>query len=336
MGFAFRHPLIVAPMAGGPTTPELVAASSRAGALGSVGAAYLSPAAITEFINRVRSMTTEPIGVNLFVPAPPVAPSVDEISRATAACAPFRDRFGLVAPPVLPPFEENFDDQFEAVLAAKPYVFSTTFGLLAREYVRAAQSRGALVMGTATTIDEALAQEDAGCDAVVLQGIEAGGHRGIFDARAEDPCVPAFELLRAARGRLRKPYVAAGGLMNRSLITEALKLGAAAVQMGTAFLLCREAGTSAPYRARLGGDRRETRTTRAFSGRLARGVPNQFMDEVREILPYPAQNKFTRDIRNACAKAGSSECLALWSGSGDGEISKASCAEIIESLFERD
>jgi nitronate monooxygenase len=333
-----KHPLIVAPMAGGPSSVELVAASSTAGALGSMGAAYSNPVAIAQFSDAVRQRTDRPFAINLFIPAP--VPRIDrsQVERAIEATARYRAEFDLPAPDVAPPFEEDFDAQFEAVLKAEPAVLSFVFGVLPAEHSRAARNAGIVLIGSATTFAEAQALDDSDVDMIALQGFEAGGHRGIFDRNAADQEIPRDDLLAQSAGRIRAPLIAAGGLMNASDICAVLRAGAQAVQMGTAFLVCAEAGTSAPYKARLLDPAgRPTRTTRAFSGRLARGIENRFMDEMTAkadaILPFQAQNKFTRDIRNASAARGLADFLSLWAGSGRGDLWQGSAAALIDQLF---
>jgi nitronate monooxygenase len=332
-----KHPLIVAPMAGGPSSVELVAACSAAGALGSMGGAYSNPAAITQFANAVRQQTDRPFAINLFIPAP--APFIDreQVDRAIEATSQYRAELDLPAPNVVPPFEEDFDAQFEAVMKAKPAALSFVFGVLPSEHSRAARNAGIVLIGTATTFAEAQVLDDADVDAIALQGFEAGGHRGIFDAGGADEEIPLHDLLAQCAGRVRSPLIAAGGLMMARDVDVALRAGAQAVQLGTAFLACAEAGTSKPYKAKLLEPGRPTRTTRAFSGRLARGIENRFMIEMATkadaILPFQAQNKFTRDIRNASAARGSADFLSLWAGTGQGELWQGPASELIEQLF---
>ena len=333
-----KHPLIVAPMAGGPTSVDLVAAASAAGALGAAGGAYLSAAAIETFAAQVRQQTDRPFSINLFIPHSIPEVATDRVERAAAATARYRRELELPSPQLVPPYEEDFDAQFEAVLRIKPACFSFVFGPLPAGYVREAKKAGIPLIGTATTLDEARALEESGVDAVVLQGFEAGGHRGIFDAKAADPEIGMRDLLVQCVGTIRLPLIAAGGIMTPSDIRAALQAGARAVQMGTAFLTCVEAGTSAPYRRKLlETPERRTRTTRAFSGRFARGIENRFMDEMDgkpdAILPFPAQNKFTRDIRAASTAKGLPDFLSLWSGTGKGELWQGSAAELIGRLF---
>jgi nitronate monooxygenase len=332
-----RGPLFVAPMAGGPTTPELVVASSQAGALGFIGGAYYDKKGLLDFAKKVRAQTEQPFGINLFIPRclPPV--SAEQIAQAQSATAAYRTELRLPTPALEPPYEEDFDAQFEAVLAIKPRVMSFIFGILGAEHLKAARQAHIMVMGTATNVDEAQQLEASGVDAIILQGIEAGGHRALFSPTQADPEIPTQELLKRCAEKIRLPLIAAGGIMNANDIRLSLRHGAQAVQMGTAFLVCREAGTSAPYRQTLlASDGRRTKTTRVFSGRLARGIENRFMREMEQratsILPFPAQNKFTRDLRQASQQQGSPDFLSLWSGTGAGDLWTGSATDLIRQL----
>jgi nitronate monooxygenase len=333
-----KYPLIVAPMAGGPSSPELVISACNAGAMGSIGAAYSSPLQIKDFVMKVRAETSAPFSINLFIPGPEPLITDKQIIRAIELTRPFREELGIPQPQLFPPYEENFDSQFEMVLKLKPHVFTFVFGILKSEYVKAAKKENILLIGTATSVEEALLLQDSGVDAITLQGFEAGGHRGIFDPNEADPSICTLDLIKSCRQKIKTPIIAAGGIMDSQDIQNALSMGSDAVQMGTAFLTCKEAGTSAPYKkALLSSSTRKTKTTRAFSGRLARGIHNRFMEEMDKhpeaILPFQAQNKFTRDIRNASAKQESSDFISLWSGTGKGLLWTGSASELIEKLF---
>jgi nitronate monooxygenase len=333
-----KHPLVVAPMAGGPSSVELVAESSISGALGSVGAAYSSPTAIEEFAAKVRQRTERPFAINLFIPHPVPEVSASQIEAAINGTARYRAELGLPTPFLQAPYEENFDGQFEAVLRIRPSAFTFVFGSLPRDHTKAARKRNILLIGTATTPKEAEALEESDVDAIVLQGIEAGGHRGIFDPAGRDEEIKTFDLLSACLGKRHVPLIAAGGIMTAEDVKRALSAGAAAVQMGTAFLVCAQAGTSAPYKAKLlTAIDRKTRTTRVFSGRLARGIENRFMTEMESqpdaVMPFPAQNTFTRDLRSASAATGSGDFLSLWAGTGRGELWQGSAGKLIDNLF---
>jgi nitronate monooxygenase len=327
-------PIIQAPLAGGGDTPDLVAAVAEAGGLGFIGAAYLAPAQITEAAGAVRARTNRPFGINLFAPLP--APSLpDDPAPALAALASYHAELGL-PPPALPArASENFSEQLGAALESGASVFSVALGLLPNDAIAAVKSRGMFLIGTATTPEEAVEQEKAGVDAIVAQGSEAGGHRATFSAAFDVGMIGTMALVPQAVDAVRVPVIASGGIMDGRGIVAALALGAAAVQMGTAFLTCAEAGVPEAYKAAiLAAKPHETQITRAFSGRPARGIVNRFMREMerREPLPFPLQNALTRPLRAAAAKAGRAEFLSLWAGQGLGMARRQSAAELVARL----
>ena len=315
-----RHPLVLAPMAGGPSTPALCAAVSEAGGLGSYGAAYLAPEKLRDEIRAIRAATSRPFAINLFADDG-VAADEATLTAAREALARFRAELGLppagpraalpdVAIPPLAPLAE-------VLLEERVPVFSFTFGIPPREMLDACRKAGIATMGTATTVAEAQALEQAGVDFVCAQGAEAGGHHGTFDRDAEPPLIGTLALVPQVVDAVRLPVIAAGGIMDGRGFAAALALGAGAVSLGTAFLRCPEAGTSAPYRAALRQARDDaTVITRAFSGRAARGLSNRFTREMSSapIAPYPIQNALTREIRAAAARLGDPGFLSLWAG----------------------
>jgi len=335
---SLHGPLIQAPMAGGATTPELVAAVSNAGALGSLGGAYLNPTELEAAIRQVKTLTRRPFAVNLFAPCAEPVLNDDQIHAALIATKSYRDELGISDPAVKPPFSQNFADQFAVLLKEQPAAFSFTFGLLERNLLEECRKRDILIFGTATTVQEGLTLEEIGVDAVVAQGAEAGAQRGTFSSQRQDLFIGLAALVPALASKLRIPVIAAGGVMNGRGIAAVLALGAKAAQLGTAFLACDESGISKPYRnALLDPQRRATRLTRAFSGRWARGLENRFMVEMasREnaILPFPAQNAFTQDIRKKAAELGMPDFLSLWAGQGVGLIRAMKAAMLVETLF---
>jgi nitronate monooxygenase len=333
-----EHPLIQAPLAGGGDTPDLVAAVCNAGAIGFIGAAYSTPAQISELASAVRRKTKRPFGINLFAPLPETS-AVINIQAAVQKVAPFFEELGLPAPsaPALP--ASSFSKQLAAVLETDASVFSFTFELPQADAILAVKSRGMYVMGTATTVEEAIALEKAGVDAVVTQGSEAGGHRGTFIGDFNSGMIGTMSLVPQVADAVRIPVIASGGIMDGRGIAAALSLGASAVQLGTAFLTCSEAGIPEAYmEAILHAREDQTRVTRAFSGRPARGIVNRFMTEVEcgnstdPILPFPLQNALTRPLRNAAAKQGRPEFLSLWSGQGVRMARRQSAADLVARL----
>ncbi len=329
-----NSPLIQAPMAGGATTPELVAAVSNAGGLGSFAAGYLNAQQITSGIAEIHALTDRPFAVNLFMPEYPFA-LTEKIEQIQAIMEPFRQELGIEAAcPVNPP---DFTAQVEAVLAAQVPIFSFTFGLLSNELVQRFKAQDCLLIGTATNVREALALQTIGVDYIVAQGSEAGGHRGTFSGDVDSGLTGTMALVPQLTAALNTPVLAAGGIMNGKGIVAALALGAEGVQMGTAFLSCEESGIPESYRqALLAQEGDDTALTRAFSGKWARGIRNRFMVEMRtaeDVIPdYPIQNGLTRDIRQAATQQSRPEFMSLWAGQAVALSQACTVAELLARL----
>lgn len=333
-----EQPIFLAPLGGGPSTPALAAAVANAGGLGAIAAAYLAPTEIIDIVRQTRALTARPLNVNLFTGGYHVTTSQD-MSPMLAAIAEVHRELGLPLPaaPEIP--SEPFADQFEAILAAKPKVFSFTFGIPSSDVIERAKRAGMLVFGTATTVAEGRLLEAAGVDAVVAQGSEAGGQRGTFDGSFEAGLVPLMELISGLVESLKIPVIASGGLMDGHDIVRVLKAGASAAQLGTAFLCCPESGASEAYkRALLAARDGHTAITYAFTGRAARGLENRFTrsmaGRLADTLPFPIQNLLTRDLRKASAKRGDPEFLSLWAGTGVARLRAIPAAELMQRLIE--
>ena len=332
-----EHPIILAPMGGGPGTPALAAAVSNAGCLGSLAGGYLTPEQIHAEIAKTRALTDRPFNVNLFAGGYHTQSDRDagpilEVMRDIHA------KFQLPEPTVPEVGPDPFDAQVEAILDARPAVFSFTFGIPPQTTLQALRAAGIVIIGTATTLLEAEMLAEAGVDAIVAQGLEAGAHRGTFAAAFTDALVPTLDLTRQIAATVRTPVIASGGIMSGHDIAVALAAGASAVQLGTAFLACPEAGTSEAYRrALLNSSGDDTVITRAYSGRAARGIRNTFIDRIAErdelILPFPFQNSLTRPMRTAAAKAGDAGYLSLWAGTGVSQIRTLPAADLISTLL---
>lgn len=330
------HPIVQAPMAGGATTPELVAAVSNAGALGSFAAATLSPSAMVESIQRVRALTSRPFNVNLFVLEEP-DPDEAELASAQARLAPYRAALGLTAAPRPAKFCENNQAQIATLLALAPPVVSFTFGILDADTVAQFRQKGSFVIGTATTVAEAKAWEAAGADAICVQGIEAGGHRGTFLGDFEQSGIGLMALIPQAARAVNVPLIAAGGIMDGKGIAAALILGAQAAQLGTAFLCCPEAGIHPGWKQRIPHTSDDgTRLTRVFSGKYARSIITDFMQQLRpfehDVPAYPIQNALTAEIRRAAAKQGQLEMMSLWAGQGAALARTLPAAQLVQTL----
>ncbi|MCT7656856.1 nitronate monooxygenase [Mycobacterium deserti] len=325
-------PVIVAPMAGGPSTPELAAAGTNAGGLGFVPGGYLSADTFGERLAAARQQAQGPIGANLFVPQPSAA-RPEAIERYTAALAADAERYGAQLG------EPRFDDdawaaKLDVLLDVRPEVASFTFGLPSADECRRLREAGVTTVGTVTTLAEAEAAIECGVDALAAQGPAAGGHRGTFDTTAEPSAQPLDDLL-AAVTTLGLPVVAAGGLMTADDIARVRDAGAVAAQLGTAFLLADEAGSSPVHRAALqDGGFTETAVTKAFSGRYARGLRNRFIDEHEAHAPfgYPEVHYLTSPLRAASVRAGSPDAVNVWAGIGFRHARAGTVAEIFSRL----
>lgn len=315
-----RYPILQAPMAGGPTTPSLVAAVGRAGALGGFGFAYTEPAAMREQVEAARAIAPVPVHVNLFVDPAPPAPSAEAVSAALAALAPMYAAVGAEPPRgVDAPYAPDLDAQIEAALALRPAVLSSHFGAFAPEVIARAKAQGTLIAGSAVSLEDAQRLERLGADFVIAQGAEAGGHRGTLAADAHDPMLGTLALVRLVVRHCRVPVVAAGGIMDGEGLAAAIALGACGTQMGTAFLAVDESGAPAAHREALfEAPRAGTAITRAFSGRPARGIRNAYIERTsapgHPLLPFPIQNKATGPMRAAAARAGMRDYMSLWAG----------------------
>jgi nitronate monooxygenase len=333
-----EHPILLAPMAGSGGTPELAAAVSNAGGLGAWGGAYSKPDEIAAAIRRIRQLTDRPFNVNLFAGGYETDPKVDPRPMLEIV-AEAHAKLGL-PPPVLPPVPSDpFDAQLEAVLEERPPIFSFTFGVPSPKQLAALKQRGIAIGGSATTVEEARRLAQAGVDAIIAQGAEAGAHRGTFAGSFEESMVPLATLVREICASVAVPVIASGGVMDGRDVAAVMKLGAAAVQLGTAFLPCPESGAPPVYkRALLDAKKDTTVITRAFSGRPARGIPNTFMAMVagkeHAILPFRQQNDLTRPMRNASGFQGVAEFISLWAGQGVARSRAMPAADLVNTLLE--
>lgn len=316
-------PVIAAPMAGGPSTPELVTAVGEEGGLGFLAAGYQSASALSDQVMAVRELSNRPFGVNLFVPERSLEGAGAEALRAhvaayRAALQPEAERLGVA----LPEPDWADDDDWEAKIALLTLVdpvpvVSFTFGVPGGNVVQDLQAVGTAVWVTVTTPAEAEAARDVGVDALVVQGFDAGGHRSTHRVADVPNELDHLALLPMLAG-LALPMIAAGGVTTAGDVHRARTAGAVAVQVGTAFLLANEAGTSPAHRLGLTDPTLRTTVTRAFSGRPARGLANRFAREHADQAPaaYPVVDQLTKPLRAAAAAAGDIGGVSLWAGSG--------------------
>ena len=330
---ALSVPVIVAPMAGGPTTPELAAAGTNAGGLGFLAAGYLSADALAERITAARALTSGPLGVNLFVVRSSAA-LPGSIHRYAQTLGSESKRYEVHLG------EPRYDDdqwaaKFEVVMDLKPEVVSFTFGLPEAAECVTLRSAGITTIGTITTLAEAELAVAIGVDAVAAQGPAAGGHRGTLDPVAAPPTQPLTQLLRATTVGLDVPVIAAGGLMTAVDVADVLASGAVAASLGTAFLLADEAGSSPVHRGALQDPQfAETVVTRCFSGRYARGLRNRFIEDHDGAAPfgYPEIHHMTSPLRAAAVRAGDPHGTNVWAGTGFKKARAAAVADIISDL----
>jgi len=332
-----RRPVIVAPMAGGPSTPELVIAAANAGAVGFLAAGYKTPAAMAAQIAAVRAATSERFGVNLFVPGRPSADATS-IAGYVGSLAPHAEAVG--APLGEATWDDDLlDEKIAILLADPPALVSFTFGCPPADLIAALPDLGCQVVVTVTEPGEAEIAAAAGADLLCVQGSEAGGHRGTFSA---DTATGEGAALIPLMGEIvlvtDLPRIAAGGIMSPAHVQAALAAGAVAVQCGTAFLRCRESGAHDLYKNALVDPRYSATTmTRAFSGRWARGLVNGFILEHGDApAGYPEINNATRSLRAAAAGQGDTERISMWAGQGFRSALDRPAGEIIAWLSGED
>lgn len=329
------YPIVQGPM-NGASPVGLVVSVSQAGGLGSLAAALLDPGTIVAKVAEIRRGTSKPFAVNLFVNRAPEI-SHDHLDTALARLEPAMATLGLKREPAPLRFCEDFDQQVEALLEAGPPIVSFTFGIVPRETVDRFHEKGILVIGTATNVTEALAWESVGADAICAQGIEAGGHRATFLGDFEQSGIGLMALIPQVRQAVSVPIIAAGGIADGRSVAAALVLGADAAQLGTAFLVSPEAGIAKPWlNAVLNSKSDSTRLTRSFSGRLARGIVNDFMEQMRpyeaEFPPYPVQNALTAELRRTATESGNSGYMSLWAGQASPLVRTMPAGQLVQKL----
>lgn len=330
-----RVPIVAAPMAGGCSTPALVSEVAAAGGLGFLAAGYRSVDELAAEVATVRTAGTDLFGVNLFVPdtEPPDEPAVAAYREALLDLAA---DLGLATLPHPRPDDDGWSDKIDLLVDQPVPVVSFTFGLPDRTTVQRLHDVDTFLVGSVTSLADAHAAEDAGLDALVVQGPEAGGHQATFRTSDPAPTLPLDDLLGAVLGEVSVPVLAAGGLATADDIRRVLDAGAAGAQLGTAFLLAEEAGTLPTHRAALTHPAFvRTRATRAFSGRLTRGLDNAFIEAFDALAPacYPAVNQVTGPLRRAAAAAGDAQHTHLWAGTGFSQASQLPTAELMARLW---
>lgn len=329
------RPFVGAPMAGGPSTPELAAAVCEAGGLGQLAGAYLGVEDLRARIGRTRELTSRPFGVNLFVPTDTTAAAGPEVERYAAALRPEAERHGLSLPEPDWHDTDHWPDKLALLLAERVAVVSFHFGCPPPQVVQQLHDVGTRVVISATTPDEAVAAEAVGADAVCLQAATAGGHRGTHTVAAHPNDLDAPALLAAALPAVAVPLVVAGGLATREQVRAVLAAGATAVQVGTALLRTPEAGTRAAHReALVAPGWSGTVVTRAFTGRPARVLRNRFTDRYGDLAPaaFPVVGQLTARLRARAAADADPQGMALYAGTGHREARAEPAGEVLRDL----
>src|SRR5579863_6474181 len=326
------YPIIQGPL-GGLSSQRLTAAVSNFGGLGSFGALGLAPEAIQDVIAEIRSLTSKPFAMNLWVSMEDEGARTSDVNAFNRSLAPLAVHLaalGAPRPEYKPYSPVRFEDQARVLLDANVPAFSFICGVPPTEILGECRAKGVVTIGTATTPDEAAVLRDAGVDAIVASGFEAGGHRGSFLRSPEDSLTGTFSLVPQIVDIVDVPVIAAGGIGDARGVVAALALGADAVQMGTVFLTCEESGASRLHREALRGTQgRHTALTKGFTGRLARGIHNRIMEELNregtEILPYPLQRGLVRNLSIGAEAAGRFDLVPMWAGQS---ASLSACTDV--------
>jgi nitronate monooxygenase len=337
-----RYPIVQGPFGGGISTARLVATVSNRGGLGSYGAHMLGPDEIGRVVAEIRALTLQPFAMNLWVSnrdEGTLQIGRSDFDRVAKLFAPYFDELGSSVPPFPERMHPLFQDQVHALIEAGPPVFSFVFGVPAADILAKCRKRGIVTIGAATSIAEAEVLDSAGVDLVVATGFEAGGHRPSFLKRAEDSLMGTFALTQLVADRVNAPVIAAGGIVDGRGIRAALALGAQAVQMGTAFLACEESGTTREHKGILfSGRTYSTMLTRAYTGRLARGMSNRLVEVMTahagQLPPFPVQAWFVSRLKQAAVDAGRADFFSLYAGQAAPNLRHRTAVALMGALID--
>ncbi|MCF2493146.1 NAD(P)H-dependent flavin oxidoreductase [Dyadobacter chenhuakuii] len=335
-----QYPILQGPMGGGFSNAALTAAVSNAGGLGSFGAYTLTPEQILAVDKEIKSKTNKPYNINLWVSD--VDQSLEnfpaeKLEKVKQLFKPYFDSLGIPLPDLDTNIPSKFLKQVEAVFEARPAVFSFIFGIPSKDILDEACKMGIKTVGAATTLDEALALEQAGVDAIVASGFEAGGHRPSFLKPAPESLTGTFALIQHLKAKIKTPIIAAGGIADGAGIRAALTLGANAAQLGTAFLVTDESNATPAHRAMLLSDEsRYTVLSKSLTGRMGRMIRNRVTEEVpyaTEVLPFPLQSRFMGPLREAALAQGRTDLSIFWSGQNAVNLKPGSAEQLMQSLI---
>lgn len=335
-----QYPILQGPMGGGFSTAELLAAVSNAGGLGSFGAYTLTPEEISEAGKAIKAKTDKPYNINLWVS------DVDKnladypkesLEKVKTLFKPYFDELSIPLPELSTDIPSKFEKQVEVLFEIRPALFSFIFGIPSKEILAESRKLGIKTVGAATTLDEALALEEAGVDAIVASGFEAGGHRPSFLKPAQDSQTGLFALIQQLKSKTKTPIIAAGGITDAKGIAAALMLGADAAQLGTAFLVTDESGATPLHKNLLFSDRpKHTVLSKSLTGRMGRMVANKIADEVKfetEVLPFPLQTKLIAPLRVAALAQGRTDMINFWSGQNTTALKHHRADELMQALI---
>lgn len=329
-------PIILAPMGGGPCTPELISVVANRGGLGSIAAGYLAPEALQTVLSQTRALTNGPLAINIFVP--PTRPLDSQLGPAAQAVLnKISGQLGAPSPEANMPAPATFEAHVNIASASDVSLVSFTFGIPPTPAIDQLQAAGKLVAATANTYGEAIQIAAAGCDVVILQGFEAGAHRGGL-SDVGDRHVGLFALLEQARN-LDVPIIASGGITSGAGVAACLALGAVAAQIGTAFLVTDESGATPEWKKAVTASvDSDTTITRAITGRGARGVRNQLIEDLGELDPaeladYPIMNGYTSALRKQAKALGEPEFQSLWTGQAGSAARIGPAGEVFDRLI---
>lgn len=334
------YPILQGPMGAGFFTTALLASVSNAGGLGSFGAYTLSPEEILEADKTIKQATNKPYNINLWVndvDATLINYPAEKLERIKQIFKPYFDELGIPLPDLSADIPSKFEKQVEAILEIKPAVFSFIFGIPSKEILDESRRLGIKTVGAATTLDEALALEEAKVDAIVAAGFEAGGHRPSFLRPAQESFTGLFTLLQQIKAKIKTPIIAAGGIADAKGIAAALTLGADAVQIGTAFLATNESGATPLHKQMLFSDAsNHTTISKSLTGRMGRMIHNRISQDIAfetEVLPFPLQTKLIAPLKVAALAQGKTEMISFWSGQNTSTLKHHSADELMQALI---
>ena len=336
------YPIMQGPFGGSLSSVELVATVSNAGGLGGYGAYTLSPQEIFEVNNKIKAATNKPYNMNLWVSDADAQDGIvtdEQYEAAKKIFKPWFDEACISLPGKPAAFKSRFENQLQVILDIRPKVFSFMFGIPSADILEQCRKRNIITIGAATTLDEAVALENAGVDMIIASGFEAGGHRPSFLAPAEQSTTGSFVLLQLIKGKVKTPIIAAGGIANGRGIAASFMLGADAAQIGTAFLACDESGAPPEHKQMLFSDAAKyTSLSRAFTGRLGRGISTKMAKDLigkeKQFLPFPLQTTFMSSLRKAALDQQKWDMILFWSGQIAPILKHRKASPLMQSLIE--